>query len=64
MTVSYFVSEIFILAQFQPVHKPEMTMEKQIDTNIETYLDSGLFRELLDSEAVLVGGGEVIVFGN
>jgi hypothetical protein len=39
-------------------------MEKQIETTVQTTQDSERVRELLASEVVMVGGGEVIVFGN
>jgi hypothetical protein len=36
-------------------------MEKQIDLNTETNLDTTPFRDLFDTEVVFVGGGEVVV---
>jgi hypothetical protein len=38
-------------------------MEKQIEFNIEATQNTALFRDLLDNEVVLVGGGEVLLMG-
>ena len=38
-------------------------MEKQLDTAIETSVEQITLRDLLSSEIVLVGGGEIVVCG-
>jgi hypothetical protein len=39
-------------------------MEKQIELNIEDLRNASMFRDLLDVEVVLVGGGDVVLVGN
>ena len=38
-------------------------MEKQFDTTFEVIADQVALRDLLDSEIVMVGGGEVVICG-
>jgi hypothetical protein len=40
-----------------------LTMEKQIELNVEALQNTVLLRDLLDSEMVLIGGGEVLLMG-
>jgi hypothetical protein len=39
-------------------------MDKQFELNSDTQQNIALYRELLDIEVVLVGGGDVLVSGN
>ncbi len=38
-------------------------MDKQFDTSFEVIADQVALRDLLDSEIVLIGGGEVVICG-
>ena len=38
-------------------------MEKQFNTTFEVIADQVALRDLLDSEIVLIGGGEVVICG-
>ena len=38
-------------------------MDKQLDTTLEFNADLLALRDLLDSEIVLIGGGEVVITG-
>ena len=38
-------------------------MDKQLDTTLEFNVDQLALRDLLDSEIVLIGGGEVVICG-
>ncbi len=38
-------------------------MDKQLDTVLEFNADQFALRDLLDSEIVLIGGGEVVITG-
>jgi hypothetical protein len=38
-------------------------METQIELNVEALQNTALLRDLLDSEMVLIGGGEVLLMG-
>jgi hypothetical protein len=39
-------------------------MEKQLELSVEAPQNTALFRDLLDNEVVLIGGGEVVITGH